>query len=283
MLRDVVDLGTGSSARALGLRVPGRRQDGHHQRVQGRLVRGLLDRRWWRACGSASTSRRPSATTPTARAWRCPSGPTSCGAPRACCPPQEFEPPVGAGGGRAVPHLVPAAGRRMPDLHRVLQGGRRAAARAGARCTAGRFKQDRAGRASTGCSAPGPAAQAHLRLKRRTPCRSTATANGLRIELSARGGAPAAARAGAGVLHRHAVGGAGGDRWPSARGRWTRCRPRDRPRARGQGVRTRGGARGHGVPAAARERSRPGRRGIHLVRGEGRLARRGAAARLPLV
>ena len=49
--------GTASSARSLGLRVPAGGQDGDHQRVQGRVVRRLLDLGGGRGLGRASTSR----------------------------------------------------------------------------------------------------------------------------------------------------------------------------------------------------------------------------------
>ena len=58
MLGDVVDRGTASPGAAAGRAVPGRRQDRHHRRLQGRVVRRLLARRWSPACGSASISRR---------------------------------------------------------------------------------------------------------------------------------------------------------------------------------------------------------------------------------
>ena len=43
MLQDVVDYGTASAVRSMGLRAPARRKDRDHQRVQGRVVRRVLD------------------------------------------------------------------------------------------------------------------------------------------------------------------------------------------------------------------------------------------------
>ena len=51
-----------SPARSHGPARPGRRQDGHDRRLQGRLVRGLLLLAWWRACGSGFDQPAPDRT-----------------------------------------------------------------------------------------------------------------------------------------------------------------------------------------------------------------------------
>ena len=83
-------------------------------------------RRWSPASGSASISRRRSAPRHTERATRCRSGRTSCSARRACGA-GGFRTAGRAGRGDAVRDQLSQAGRRLPDLHRIFQGGRRCA------------------------------------------------------------------------------------------------------------------------------------------------------------
>ena len=61
MLQDVVDRGTGVATPGAGRALSRRRQDRHHRRLQGRVVRRLLVVDGRRASGSDSISRRPSA------------------------------------------------------------------------------------------------------------------------------------------------------------------------------------------------------------------------------
>ena len=76
------------------------------------------------ACGSASISRRRSAPRRTARATRCRSGRTSCSGRRASGQPAAFERPAGLCRRSVVRDQLSQAGRRLPALHRVLQGRR---------------------------------------------------------------------------------------------------------------------------------------------------------------
>ena len=124
MLEDVIDRGTGTRGAAVGRSRADRRQDRHHQRLQGRLVRRLLVVARRRRLGRVRSAADDRRATPTAPSTRCRSGATSCG--RRCARGRrgEFEVPAGAARRAAVPRLVPAAGRRLPDLHRVLQGRR---------------------------------------------------------------------------------------------------------------------------------------------------------------
>ena len=75
----------------------------------------------WVGIRSAADDRR---ATPTARATRCRSGATSCARRCARGRASEFAVPADAARRTALPHLLPAAGRRLSDLHRVLQGRR---------------------------------------------------------------------------------------------------------------------------------------------------------------
>ena len=118
-------------ARRLGGRrhVSRRREDGHDERFQGCLVRRASRPIWWSASGSASTSRRSigreaygsryaapiwtefmrrAARTASARRVRCARRPE---------------------GSAALPRLVPASRRRVPDLHRIPEARRQSAGR----------------------------------------------------------------------------------------------------------------------------------------------------------
>ena len=123
MLGDVIDRGTGARRAQLGRAVPGRRQDRHHRRLQGRLVRRLLVVGRRRRVGRLRSAADDRHATPTARATRCRSGATSCAAPRAAGRRRRSRSPAGLQRGAAVQHLVPAAGGRLPDLHGVFKEG----------------------------------------------------------------------------------------------------------------------------------------------------------------
>ena len=121
-----------------GLRrpLPGRRQDGHDRRFQGRLVRRLHDVHASSACGSARISPRRSGAKATARATRCRSGASSSRPRRASaargssrCPQTHAARSCSA----PMSYLKPV--EELPDLHRVLQGGGRHSRRGCARCT----------------------------------------------------------------------------------------------------------------------------------------------------
>ena len=77
MLQDVVDYGTASAVRSMGLRAPLGERPGPPASSRTRGSSGSRPP-WWRGSGSATTSRSRSGPTPTGRAWRCRSGPSSC-------------------------------------------------------------------------------------------------------------------------------------------------------------------------------------------------------------
>ena len=124
-----------------GVRVPGRRQDRHHQRLQGRLVRRLLVLASSSACGSASTSRRRSAATPTAPGTRCRSGATSCGGAAARRPAAARSRRRPGCTRRRCAGLVSAAGRRRARLRRNTSRRATTCPAGCARCTRASIKQ----------------------------------------------------------------------------------------------------------------------------------------------
>ena len=122
MLQDVVDYGTASAVRSMGLRAPLGGKTGTTSEFKDAWFVGF-------------------STSVVAGVWigydqPQPIGPDAYGARvalpvwadfmrRTALPAEEWSPPADAGGRLPLPHLVPAAGRRVPGVHRVLQGGRR--------------------------------------------------------------------------------------------------------------------------------------------------------------
>ena len=102
MLQDVVDRGTGVVGAAPGRALPGRRQDRHHRRLQGRVVRRLLARRSSSACGWASISRRRSAREAYGARYALPIWADFMRRAARVRPPGTFERPAGLARGNAV-------------------------------------------------------------------------------------------------------------------------------------------------------------------------------------
>ena len=141
MLQDVVNRGTGSAARARGVQRGDRRQDGHDQRLAGRVVRRLLVGGGGRRVGGLRSARVDSR-----RRVRGPRGTAHLGRLHAPHRPPAAVPRVRAAGrpaaGRDVPAVLSARRGRVRHLRRVLQGRRRRARPPCARSIPGSFKQE---------------------------------------------------------------------------------------------------------------------------------------------
>ena len=113
MLADVINAGTATKARAIGLQAAGGGQDRHDQRFQRRLVRRLSRRSSSPACGSASISRARScraASPPTSRCRLWASVHESRDRERAS--PSGSLPPTGVVDAKVCRHLGPARRRQ---------------------------------------------------------------------------------------------------------------------------------------------------------------------------
>ena len=128
MMRDVIDRGTGALRGASAFAFPVAGKTGTTNDFKDAWFVGF-SRTWWSACGWDSIS-----PPPFGRRHRSARRAAHLGGFHAAGEPRRATGGIrtarGHARGSAVSRLVPASGRAVPDLHRVLQGGRRRAVRA---------------------------------------------------------------------------------------------------------------------------------------------------------